>query len=420
MLKKLRIKFIVIAMAAMTAVLAAVIGAVNIRSYVTLTETADRTLGMIADNGGTFPRTDVPGAPTENGKPTPSPDAKPDSQAPGGKPGMSPEAPFETRYFTVTVSDGDKTTADTENIAAVDGAAAVAYAARTAGTSGFLDNYRYLVREGDGETLYVFLDCTRDLSTFRSFRNVSLAVSAGGLAVVFLLIFIFSGMVTAPAAAAEKKQKQFITDAGHELKTPLTVIDADCELLSYEVGDNEWLENIRAEVRELTDMTNKLVFLARADEGVPPTRMTDLDFSGMTQSAADTFAPVAQAAGKAFTADIAEGISVVGDGGMLREVLSLLLDNAVKYANSRIRLSLAAEGRTVRLAVENDADDLPEGDLDRLFDRFYRPDASRSRETGGHGIGLSVVRAAAVCHGGRATAERTAGGIRFSVCLPKK
>lgn len=193
---------------------------------------------------------------------------------------MTAEAPFDTRYFTVKVTDKNTiVSVNTGMIAAVSTEKAINYTNQLTEknkTSGFIDNYKYTCVDTHDGKMYIFLDCERELSTFYNFLIVSILASVGGIILVYLLVLVFSKIVFKPVAESYEKQKQFITDASHEIKTPLTIIDASTEIIEMENGENEWTESIKNQVKRLTALTEKLVFLSRMDE--ESTKLIMLDF----------------------------------------------------------------------------------------------------------------------------------------------
>jgi len=410
MLKKLRIKFIVVTMVATALVLITIIGGININNYVKITKDADRTLKILADNDGQFPMRDDVQPPASEGE-----GQKPQENKPMPD-GMSPETPFETRYFTVTLdSQNNQVAVDTDRIAAVDESKALEYAQKLAAKSknkGFVDGYRYVSKQlADGNTMYIFIDCGRELDTVNQFLLASCLISFGGFLVVFVLVVIFSKVVMKPVAETYKKQKQFITDANHELKTPLTVINASCEMLEYEDGANEWTASIKEQVAKLTELTNKLVFLSRMDEESKRATMTDFCISEVVEDAIKPYYVVAESKGKKFDATVEKNLSFKGDMSMIKQLVELLLDNAIKYSDDEgnIKIELSENGKNKRIVVSNTTDGVPQGNLDVLFERFYRLESSRNSETGGHGIGLSVAKAIVELHKGKISASSPDG-----------
>ena len=337
------------------------------------------------------------------------------------------EMPYESRFFSVTVNDaGDVLSVDTGKIAAVDMADAVEYAQEALESGkerGFIDDYRWRKADTEDGALLLFLDCGRNLDTFRSFLLTSIAVSALGLLAVFLLILAFSGRVVRPVAESYEKQKRFITDAGHEIKTPLAIIEADADVLEMELdGESEWLSDIRLQTRRLTDLTNDLVYLSRMEERADAAPFVDFPLSDIVDETAQSFHSRAMQKRQTFTGEIEQNLTLRGDEKAIRQLVSILLDNAVKYApeDGVIRLKLARQGKNAALSVWNTtATPIPRESLDKLFDRFYRTDPSRSSETGGHGIGLSIAKAVVGAHRGKISAETDDGqSLRITALLP--
>ena len=259
----------------------------------------------------------------------------------------------------------------------------------------------------------VFLDCQRELHSMRTFAVISLLVAAACVALVYLLIWFFSKKAIEPTVRSVEKQKQFITDASHELKTPLTVIATSLKVLELEVGRQKWIDKAQAQTEKLSELVNDLVTLARLDEEKPPARFARFDISGVVTETAESFRDFAAVRGHALEADAAPGLSCCGDEYAIRQLVSVLLDNAVKYADegSVIHLALEKSKKGPVLIVSNPCAGLDTAELDRLFDRFYRPDRSRSKQTGGFGVGLSIARGIVEAHKGTIRAECPAEGV---------
>lgn len=412
MIKQLRQKFIAVAMLSMFLVLTVIMGAINIINYQNILKDADNILTVLSDNGGYFPREKHPADRPDMGKPL---DIK----------NMSPETPYETRYFTVTFNaEGTAVSVNTGNIAAIKTSDAI-----TLGTdiyasghnSGTTSDYRYRrLASEDGQTMIIFLDCHKSLTNFRTFLWSSILVSVLGLVSVFILVIIFSKMVFKPVAESDRKQKQFITDAGHEIKTPLTIIDANTEVLEMTGGENEWTRSIRNQVRRLTELTTGLIALARLDEGANRLQKMDFSLSDAVAETAQEFQALALTQDKAFTINVPQGLTYCGHEPSIRQLTAILLDNALKYspAGGAIRLDLARLGRGFKLTVYNTAPSVDTDGLDQLFERFYRADSSRNSQRGGYGIGLSIARAIVIAHKGKITASSGDGqSLTFTVIL---
>ena len=375
-------------MCSLMAVLGLILGGINFLYYREVVPDSDDTLEFLMENGGTFPKQEW-----ENEKVA-----------------FSPELPYESRYFSVDLSeDGTVQSSDTGQIAAVDFSMAVRYAKsilKSGKTQGFVGNYRYLVSDDADKVQIVFLDCGRTLSGFWRFLVISVWVAAFGLVAVFILIFLFSKRIIRPMSENYEKQKRFITDAGHEIKTPLTIIDADADVLEMELGENEWLADLRKQTRRMTALTNDLIYLSRMEKAKNGMPMIDFPLSDVTEEVADSFVMMAKAQNKKFTSSIEPYLTLHGDEKSIRQLISVLLDNALKYADPEgvISLELEKKGRNIRLSVYNTTAHISQEDTAHLFERFYRSDKSRNSDTGGYGIGLSIASAVVTAHKGKITA----------------
>lgn len=414
MIQKLRVKFITASMLSLALVLLVILGGVNAMSYQKVVRDADRILALLSENRGVFPQQTPPD--DRGGKPGPIPVL--------GH-GISPETPFESRFFSVLLNEkGQVLQSDTGQIAAVDDQSAgeMAQAVWSSGNaSGFQGDYRYIrAAEAEG-TRFIFVDCGRSLSNFRTTLIASVLVALAGLLAVFLLLLILSKRIVRPVAESYEKQRRFITDAGHELKTPLTIIGADLDLVEPELEGNEWLQDIRCQVRRLTGLTQDLIFLSRMEEETPPIQPIEFPLSDLTEEMAQSFQGLAKAQGKRLTLSIPPILSYTGDEKAIRQLLSILLDNALKYTpeEGEVEIALKKEGRMIRLSVSNTiAHTMERETLGRLFDRFYWGDQSRSSQTGSYGLGLSIAKGIVLAHRGKIRAESSGASLSVIVSLP--
>ena len=272
---------------------------------------------------------------------------------------------------------------------------------------GYIEGYRYLVRHEAGIIKITFLSRIVATESFRSNARSLILISLSGIAVMAVLLTAISGAVVAPLVRNRQKQKEFITSASHGLKTPLTVINADAQLLESEIGENEWLTDIMKQTSEMTELTHRLVYLARAEEQDEKMKKIIFPISDVAEDVASAFRSVAENTGKRFDVSIDGGISYCGDEKAIRELLTVLLDNAFKYspAGGSVRLTLSAEGHGVKISTENDAVGISEENIGKLSGRFYRADTSD--KTKGFGIGLSIAKAVAENHKGKLSFELT-------------
>lgn len=431
MIKRLQKRFILISVLSVLTVLILIMGIINISIYRNLIREADSTIAFIAQNGGTFPKNDfrknggnketgdaAPVAGTTAGQNEGQPNENLDIHPPmnGNKGDMSAEAPFETRFFVVNMNaSGRVSSVNTGSIAAITTKQAAEYARTiysSGQTSGFIGDYRYGVSGILRGKMIVFLDCGRGFNYFRNFLKTSLVVSVLALLGVFVLVTVFSKRAIQPIAESYEKQKHFITDAGHELKTPLTVISANTEVLEMTQGENEWTHSIRNQIARLTELTNNLVSLARMDEQDTQLLMTDFSLSDAVSEALEPFYSVAAHKGRSIESNIQGGLTYCGNEDAIRKLVGILADNAVKYSGEggKISVSLRSSGRGLLLQTENTIEgNLPKGAHDELFERFYRGDASHSSQVSGYGVGLSMARAIAAAHKGRIAATSEDG-----------
>lgn len=417
MIKKLRMKLVITSMVSLLLVLLVIEGIVGILNYRKIVTDADRILNILAQNDGKFPKMaykepEVEKSEEPGGIPEDNPGkGHPDDRNITGM--MSAEMPYESRFFSVVLNeDGEMVTVDTGKVASVDTSTAMEYAQTVwdAGKmQGFMKDYRYLVckSESASEVRITFLDRGRELSNFNNLIITGLGVTALGLGAVFILMVFLSARITKPFAENYEKQKRFITDAGHELKTPLTIIDADAEVLEMDLGENEWLSDIQSQSRRLADLTNDLIILSRMEENRREITAVDFPFSDMVEETVNTFQVLARTQNKTLVSEITPMISVCGDGKALNRLVMILLDNAVKYSEEggRILVRLEKEKKRIRLSVYNTTEFISREQLAHLFDRFYRTDSSRNSQTGGYGLGLSIAAATVEAHRGRITAS---------------
>lgn len=410
MIKKLQRRFILLSMSAFLLVLTVIITGINMVNYNAVVREADSLLSIMTKNKHDFP-------------------SNPDKFGSMLPPGMSPEIPYESRYFSVVANVETKQIlfVETSQIISVDTQSAVDYAQTvlTKGkTAGFINGFRYQIQGENQFTRITFLDCGRKLDAYYSFLFASIAISLIGYLIVFALIAFFSNRIIRPISESYEKQKRFITDASHEIKTPLTIIGADTDILEMELGEqNEWITDIKKQVSQLTTLTNDLVFLSRMEESEQTLPMIEFPFSEVLTETIDSFQAVAKKQEKELCCSIPPMISYFGNEKSIRQLISILLDNAIKYSPSHemIQFTVEEQNNSVLLAVTNKTQQsISKDQLKFLFDRFYRVDASRNSKTGGHGVGLSIAKAIVEAHHGKIQASAPGeNSLQITVKFPR-
>ena len=403
MIRKLRLKFVAICMALVTAILAVVFFSVYLSMARNISDLSRQVLYRVSQEEtiGGMTRPDI-------------------SIAIGGDRVLLP-------YFTVNVwpSRGGGYTAqitggtysnleDTEELTAI--LQDCLSQNRQEGTvSGY--HLRYLRQDNGLYEKLAFVDMSMEQAVLRRMMGSYLVIALAALALLLGVSVLLSHWATRPVEKAWKQQRQFLSDASHELKTPLTVILSNAELLEQTALPDKparWTDNILSEAGRMRSLVEEMLTLARADNMVRTAVMAEVSLSDVAADCALAFEPVAFEAGKPLEYQIADGTLVLGDGDKLRQLISILLDNAIKYGadGGTITLSLQKTDRQARLTVSNPGDPIPPEQLGRLFERFYRADVSRG-EKSGFGLGLPIARTIAEEHKGTLRAESDAGSTRF-------
>ena len=331
MIRKLRLRFVAAAMLSLALVLAVILGIIATLNYRGIVSDVDGILQLLRRTDGRLPE------PTETF-----------AWDEAGMRYQSPELPYEIRFFSVLLDEaGSAASFDLERIYAVgeeEADACVREALRLERPSGFVDTYRFLrYTAQDGERV-IFLDCGRILSWHRTLLLTGAAIAALGLLAVLGLLTLLSGRIVKPLSEGYEKQRRFITDAGHELRTPLAIIDADAEVIEMETGRSEWLDDIRSQTRRLSALTGALTDLSRMDEQTQ-LQMVELSASDVMCEAAESFRAPARARGLELVLRVEPALRLRASERALRQLTGILLDNAVKYATGGdVVLTLERQG----------------------------------------------------------------------------
>lgn len=311
----------------------------------------------------------------------------------------------DARYFIVRYNLQEKSIeTDVSHTALVNKDIAMEYAKQIIDQKrdkGYIDDYRYLVQRKEDDICVTFLARNVAFSSFQSNSESLILLSLAGIGCMTVFLIIISGKIVDPIVQNRQKQKEFISSASHELKTPLTVIHADSQLLESEIGENEWLTDIIKQIKYMTEMTQRLVYLSRMEEQDGKLVKIDFPISDVAEDIVQSFSAIARNDGKEYNFHIQSGITYHGDEKAIRELMTVLLDNAFKYStdDGKITVELILVRHGIRFSVENTVVNMDDSVLSHLTERFYR--GNTSDKIKGFGVGLSIARAVTEAHKGK-------------------
>ena len=440
MVKQLQKKFIISAMTAVTILLVVLIGGINIFNYLTTSGDNDRLMEML---GNSFEASTMWSADTTDNTQSPqsinstqqntaadisgsqnNPDFQP-PQDDGTKPPDDKKndgfgrhdknAVNSARYAAVAIDkNGNIIRTDVTHISSLteEEATAITEALKnTASGTGTYNGFLYRISEtkrADGKVI-ILLDNSMQISSFFTVLFISTGAGIFGWLLMLLLVILLSKKTIAPVARSIEKQKQFVTNAGHEIKTPLAIILANTDAMELHNGENKWSRNIRAQTLRLSGLMQNLLMLAKMDESSTKLPMCSFDISTAAEDTVSAFIEPAALKGVMIEQDIQKGLQLNGNRDSIVQLMTVLLDNAVKYTESggTISAKLSGNDKNITLSIANTCE--PIDHPEKLFDRFYRGDSARTQKNGGYGIGLSVAQAIAELHKGTITAENITG-----------
>lgn len=419
MIKQLRKRFIFIAMSSFFIVVFLIVGLTSLSYYVKLKVELDENLDVIIENLDLIENPAYEWS--YGGKDTDKPVYK--NQDKEGKDTID-EILSGVRFFTVTFNkEGDVTAVNIRNTNTVDETEAVRIASnlyQRHKTGGYCEYRKYCTVEKGDNTIYVFINSKRRMTSCITLIKNNVFSALIELLVLIFPVWFFSGYVVRPVKESYEKQKTFITNAGHEIKTPLTIIDANTDVIELTTGESEWTRSTRNQIKRLSKLTEQLIMLTKLEEFEKLSQTDKVILSDMVTEVCEQFETVADKHNKQLKADIDPALMIQADADMLERMFSILLDNAVKYADdgTMIFVSLKKTGKNIVFEIENHAAGMKKGKHDELFERFYRADSSRNSATGGYGIGLSAAKTIVELHKGRITADSAHDGIiKFQIFL---
>ena len=411
MFRKLKIRFILLASAAIVCILLTMIAVLNSVRFLQTNGEIQAVLNILSANNGDFPSVEETAEGLQNDH-------------------ITIDTIFQYRYFSVVYNE-DKTvySSNLDNLSNLSKEQALSYANKVikdSRSNGVFkvgsQFYSYQITQ-DSKTkryLLVVLDSTNYLESRNDFFWLSIQLSFYSFIFFVLVVSGFSNFAIRPYIKNYENQKRFITNAGHELKTPLAIISANTELQELMTGENEWIESTKDQVKRLSNLINQMVVLARLEEQ-PDVTLVDVNFSEVVKKVAGNFRSVVEKAGKKYEIKLQEDIHVMATEDELYELVSILIDNACKYCDEDgqifVTLTKAKRGKRARLTVANSYADGKNVDYSRFFDRFYREDESHNQKQPGYGIGLSMAESLVRIFKGRIGVSYKKGLIGFTVLL---
>ena len=411
MFRKLKIRFILLASAAIVCILLTMIAVLNSVRFLQTNGEIQAVLNILSANNGDFPSVEETAESLQNDR-------------------ITIDTIYQYRYFSVVYKE-DKTLYSTnlDHLSNLSKEQALSYAnkvikdSRSSGVFKVGSQFYSYQLTQDSKTkryLLVVLDSTNYLESRNDFFWLSIQLCFYSFIFFVLVVSGFSNFAIRPYIKNYENQKRFITNAGHELKTPLAIISANTELQELMTGENEWTESTKDQVKRLSNLINQMVVLARLEEQ-PDVTLVDVNFSEVVKKVAGNFKSVIEKAGKKYEIKLQEDIHVKATEDELYELVSILIDNACKYCDEDgqifVTLTKAKRGKRARLTVANSYADGKNVDYSRFFDRFYREDESHNQKQPGYGIGLSMAESLVRIFKGRIWVSYKKGLIGFTVLL---
>lgn len=412
MINKLRIKFIKIGILATTIVLIIFNVGIAVTNYVGVKSLQEETLLKISQNEGRMPVFDKK--------------SDFDSFIPKDRAEM--ENYYKTRYFVIRYDDdGNITQSNLDSIASVSEDNLNKYLSIVKNKEpgfGYSNYYRYLITDtGDGKHMAIFLDVYQEMTKYYFGLLNFIVASMLCDALVFVFLNLSSKRVVEPFIENNRRQKQFITNASHELKTPITVISTSLKVLEMENGKQKWIDKAQYQVTKLTDLVNDLVTLSKLNEDESPLKFKHYDLSSSLNEVVESFNDFAKEEKLELKSNIENNINIYGDEYYIKLMISTLLDNAIKYAtkDSEININLKKINKDIEITINNEVENLTEDDVDKIFERFYRTSDARASEIKGSGIGLSIAKQIVEGHKGTIEAKLIDNKIiEFKIKLKEK
>ena len=403
MVKKLKRKVVMVATITVLIMLVVVFATLNIFNILSITKKSDEILTAISENGGRLPLSDKIEVITKERR-------------------SHRESILNTQYFIVYYNENKEITGTSIELLLPYAAAQqqeymkflsqllaqeyTPHILNKKSTFGFLDSFRYMKTNINGTDALIFLDKSGEMHTFSIFLYSSIIITVIALIFTFLTSSILAPFAIRPIIESYEKQKKFITNASHEIKTPLTIVSANIEIMELTSGENKWTKNSKEQIFRLTDLVNNLVYLSRMEE-IETIYKADFSLTEMAEMVAESYENIAMADNKHFSSKIQSEINYNGSEKDISQLFYILLDNAFKYSNENgtVDLTLEKHGNKTVITVTNSVISIEKGNHAEFFDRFYREDSSHNSEKTGFGIGLSLASTIVQAHKGKISAK---------------
>ena len=401
MIRRLQIKFVSLAMLAVIAITIMVFGITVIELLMSTERQIDELIGLIIENDGVIP----------------------EYREKENDDFISKASKFTTRYFTVKVNkDGEiveKNTKFINKLSDEEVKKMVSIALKDNDSLGYYKKFRCKIINQGENSMIVFLDCNMMLSYLNTTINRATMIILIGLAIIFIAVTTFSKRILKPMIENIEKQRQFITNAGHELKTPLAVIKADVDVLELTVGeDNEWIESIKSQSDRLNTLIRNLLNLANTEEGKVSLEKTEFSITDVINEQITEFKALLKE--KKIKFNKKNNVKMIADYEMIKQLIIILIDNARKYTpdGGIIVIKTSKQGKKTRIEIANECENAGSIKVNKLFERFYREDKSRNQKKEGYGIGLSIAKSIVDLHNGKISAEITKNKmINFKIII---
>ncbi|MDR2654755.1 MAG: HAMP domain-containing histidine kinase [Oscillospiraceae bacterium] len=410
MLRRLKIKIIAVVLGSLLLVFSAVLFALNISVYQTSVKRTEIYMVSVVENDGFLFQ----------------PKSKPDKWHKGlGRDSFGEQDMMKAgRFFYAKFNfHGELIELNLDmmfDFSREDAQSFTASALESPKTRGAVGNFSFLKAEKPYGQIAVFAERSIEISLLEQLTRTSLWAAGIVSLILLCLAAFFAQWMVAPVKTAFAKQRRFISDASHELKTPLTIISANADVLQHEIGENQRLLQIKSQSERMGELVHGLLTLAKTDENHSNIIRSEFDLSGAVLNTALEFESRAFEEGRQYSYQIKKDVKYTGDEKQIKQLLSVLIDNAIQYSENggEIIVTLHSGGKRPRISVYNTGVGIARDESGKIFERFYRSDESRSRETGGYGVGLSIAQAVVKSHRGKITVSGEYGKwVRFDVVL---